>query len=159
MRKLAPLSAIALGREDIAVLALGQQAQDRTALCSVFTQTNWKLYEAGTRRKGLELLRLHGIRVVICETELPDGDWKTVLEVLRDLPTHPRLIVSSHVTDQRLWGEVLNLDAYDLLATPFDPSEVRRMVVLAWQASKRDVQPASRVHLLTGGIHAAAAQA
>ncbi|MCE5311398.1 MAG: hypothetical protein LLG20_27490 [Acidobacteriales bacterium] len=143
----------------IAVLALGQRTQDHIALCGVFSHTNWKLYEADTRRKGLELVRQKGIRVVICETELPDGNWQVVLDELRDLSVHPQLVVSSHRVDPQLWGEVLNLGAYDLLPTPFEPAEVRRVVVQAWLASKNKVQTETGFRMLSGQVRVAAAQA
>ncbi len=145
MGKLAAVSASVPCGDSIAVLALGQHEEDRNALCGIFSRTNWKLYEAATLRQAVALVRQHGIRVVICETELPDGIWKTVLKGLRDLSTHPRLIVSSRLADHQLWGEVLNLGAYDLLATPFEPSEVCRVVLLAWHSSRNDLRLAARV--------------
>ena len=44
----------------------------------------------------------------------------------------PMLIVTSRTADDRLWAEALNLGAYDVLAKPFDQSEVTRVVSLAW---------------------------
>ena len=35
-------------------------------------------------------------------------------------------------TVERLWAEALNLGAYDVLAKPYDPTEVVRSVSLAW---------------------------
>jgi DNA-binding NtrC family response regulator len=40
--------------------------------------------------------------------------------------------VTSRAADERLWAEALNLGAYDVLAKPFDPTEVCRIVSLAW---------------------------
>jgi DNA-binding response OmpR family regulator len=51
---------------------------------------------------------------------------------LSKLPDSPVLIVSSRTADERLWAEVLNLGAYDVLVKPFDPTEVSRVVGLAW---------------------------
>jgi CheY-like chemotaxis protein len=39
-------------------------------------------------------------------------------------PDPPMLIVTSRLADDYLWAEALNLGAYDVLAKPFDASEV-----------------------------------
>ncbi len=130
-------------KQSVTVLSLSNKAEDRSALRHIFNHTNWKLYEASNCCIGLALLRQQGIRVVICDQELPDGTWKTVLEELRDLPARPRLIVSSRLADDQLWGEVLNLGAYDLLAIPFEPAEVCRVAFLAWHSSRHEVQEAA----------------
>jgi len=48
------------------------------------------------------------------------------------LPDPPFLVVTSRLADDRLWAEALNLGAYDVLAKPFDKTEVNRIVRSAW---------------------------
>jgi hypothetical protein len=72
---------------------------------------------------------------VICEDALPDGDWKLLLTGLDRVAVRPSLIVSSRLADERLWSEVLNLGAFDLLlGAPFEPEEVLRVTESAWWA-------------------------
>ena len=40
--------------------------------------------------------------------------------------------MTSRLADDRLWSEALNLGAYDVLAKPYDPDEVLRVLDLAW---------------------------
>ena len=40
--------------------------------------------------------------------------------------------MTSRAADERLWAEALNLGAYDVLAKPFDRTEVMRVVSMAW---------------------------
>jgi len=42
----------------------------------------------------------------------------------------PLLIVTSRLADERLWAEVLNLGAHDVLAKPFNAEEVVRVLDL-----------------------------
>jgi hypothetical protein len=42
-------------------------------------------------------------------------------------------IVSAAWTDARLWAEVLNLGAYDVLVKPYQQSEVSRILQHAWR--------------------------
>jgi DNA-binding response OmpR family regulator len=81
---------------------------------------------------ALMALRNDRVPVVVCESDLQPGTWKEVLEELRALPDPPLLIVTSRCADERLWAEALNLGAYDVLAQPFDGTEVSRIVSMAW---------------------------
>ena len=50
--------------------------------------------------------------------------------------------VASDRADERLWAEVLNYGAYDVLAKPFQPAEVLRIVSAAWRGWKQDIDRA-----------------
>ena len=66
--------------------------------------------------------------VVLTEAELPDGGWLDVLHLAREARQTLEVIVTDPQADARLWSEVLNLGAYDLLAQPFYEPEVRRIL-------------------------------
>jgi DNA-binding response OmpR family regulator len=72
------------------------------------------------------------VSIVICESQLPDGNWKDVLRQVAPLPDRPRLIVVSRNADESLWAEVLEMGAFDLLATPFREAELVFAIGLAW---------------------------
>jgi DNA-binding response OmpR family regulator len=124
----------------VEVLVINPHEDAHSSLQDIFRHSNWKVYRAFNCREALELLREHHIPVIICEQNLPDGNWKTLLEEVEAMPARPRLIVSSRLADHQLWGEVLNLGAYDVLPTPFDAREVFRVSFLAWHSSKYEVQ-------------------
>ncbi len=84
-------------------------------------------------REALELMDQGLPAVVMCDQHLPDGTWKDLVDAAESLQDPPALVVTSRIADERLWAEVLNLGAYDLLAKPFDRNEVERTVGLAWQ--------------------------
>ena len=75
------------------------------------------------------------ISVVICDTLLPDGNWKDLLAYMARAKATSVLVVTSTVADESLWAEVLNLGGYDVLAQPFDREEVTRVVRSAVRAS------------------------
>jgi len=86
----------------------------------------------------------HATPVVICNYILPDGDWKLILAAVHRMPIRLSLVVSSRLADERLWAEVLNLGAFDLLlGDPFDRHEVLRVVENAWWAGEGNAQYAS----------------
>jgi DNA-binding response OmpR family regulator len=115
-----------------AVVLVSSCAGDHASLRKIFGNSPWELHGASTGSDFLGMLssrNYYDILAVICEPNLPDGDWKSLLKEMNRIPAPPSLIVTSRVADQRLWAEVLNLGAYDLLlATPFEAEEVLRVI-------------------------------
>ncbi len=117
-----------------ALLAVSARREDHVFLKQAFGDTNWELREARTYRDALMILCHDRMPVVICESRLPDGNWKDILSQIAILPDAPRLIVISREQDNRLWGEVLNMGGHDVLTTPFENNELIRVVNRAWQS-------------------------
>jgi DNA-binding response OmpR family regulator len=122
------------------VLLVSSLPETHVSLRLIFDQSNWLLHGVSTCGEALTHLRENDTAVVICERDLPDGDWKVVLNGLESLPMPPNLIVTSLLANAELWAEVLNLGGHDVLAQPFDAQEVCRVVFLAWDAWKRRIQ-------------------
>ncbi len=116
----------------VTVLAISPHAGDRVALGNIFAHTKWQVFFARSWREAQRVLAQTRVAVIICERELEDGSWKTVLGETGSQPGAPTLIVTALTVDDVLWAEVLNLGCYDLLMKPFDASEVFRVVGLAW---------------------------
>jgi DNA-binding response OmpR family regulator len=64
---------------------------------------------------------------------------------LSRLANPPNLIVSSRLADEKLWTEVLDSGGYDVLPTPFDPTEVSRVTTAALAAWKNRIETALHV--------------
>ncbi len=117
----------------IRVLAILPRLEDRLALADVFRRSKWHLDATETLHGSRTILAegLHG--VVVCDSRLPDGDWKNLLDEFASKHVITPLIVAARHADDRLWAEVLNLGGYDILQTPFQRKEVVRSVSLAWR--------------------------
>ncbi len=68
--------------------------------------------------------------VVISDFALPDASWRKVLSVIR---SGCELIVTSRFADDRMWAELLDAGAFDLLCDPPDPAETLRIAAAAWR--------------------------
>jgi DNA-binding response OmpR family regulator len=93
--------------------------------------------------------------LVLCDEVLPDGNWKDMLLLLQKQPDPNYLIVTSPTADDRLWAEVLNLGAYDVLAKPFHSNEVFRTIGLAWRQwtnARKPVGSAPSPRVMAGAI-------
>jgi DNA-binding response OmpR family regulator len=116
----------------VSALAVSTCAEYLSFLEDRFKEANWKLYKATSYQAALFELGRWRVPVVLCECQLPDGNWKDLLSQLVPMLEQPRLIVFSHHADERLWAEVLNLGAFDLLTTPFREAELVFTIGSAW---------------------------
>lgn len=142
--------------KSVTVLGVSPYEEDHICLRAIIGHSSWKIFEAHASHEAMSFLSKNRMAVLICERDLPDGDWKTLLDSLSTLPLPPRLVVASRDADDTLWAEVFNLGAYDVLSKPFDRVEVMRIISLAWlhwneEARRRPQQPAART-AAAGGI-------
>ncbi len=128
----------------VTVLLASAVEQDRLALEHIFGHFNGMLHCAEDLASALRVLREEVVAVLVCERDLPPDNWKAMLDELAGFPRPPLLIVSSRFADDQLWAEALNLGAYDVLATPFDPGEVTRVVGLACLHWTHQQEPGSQ---------------
>jgi DNA-binding response OmpR family regulator len=127
--------------KSLGILAIGEFAADRLLLHDVCRKLGWRLREARDRKSALRILERQPVHVVIAETQVPNWNWKQVLNDLRRLAEQPQLIVTSRTADDYLWAEVLNIGGYDVLPQPLERDEVERVVA---GARRQYIRPPSR---------------
>lgn len=128
------------GARPITILCVDPIEEDHATLEDIFSSSPWSfspdcfwtLASSTDLKSAWRLLRTQRFPLVLCECDLRQGTWRELLDLLKLLPEPPFLIVTSRAADERLWAEALNLGAYDVLAKPFDRTEVSRIVSLAW---------------------------
>jgi DNA-binding NtrC family response regulator len=76
-------------------------------------------------------LRQEPYPVILTDADLPDGGWSDVLDLAQRISPWSRVIVTNRFADARLWIDALGRGVFDLLAQPFYPSEVRRILANA----------------------------
>jgi DNA-binding NtrC family response regulator len=128
------------------VLAVSPFESDHVALTHIFGHSAWRLDGARTLKEARAKLPGSQARVVLCEERLPDGSWKDFLLPNDSTPESIQLIVTSQQPDERLWAEVLNLGAYDVLAKPFHAKEVYETIGQAWRHSMSCRKSPARAH-------------
>jgi DNA-binding NtrC family response regulator len=134
------------------VLAVLPDRADRISLTGIFAHSHWILRFARGILQTRTALRESRVGVVISESCLNDGHgWKDLLQETQKMEHPLPLIVADRLADERLWAEVLNLGAYDLLAKPFDAREVLHAVT----AACRRAESALAMSLLGGPARSA----
>jgi DNA-binding NtrC family response regulator len=127
--------------QNATVLSVGTNPADTVSLERIFhasgwrayTNSEWTLIARATLASAFSVLRERPIPIVLCDCDLMPRTWRELLEHISALPDPPLLIVTSRRKDERLWAEAPNLGAYDVLARPFDSTEVIHVLSLAWQ--------------------------
>ncbi len=139
----------ALPLETAVILLISPSEQDHTELqgilarpeCGLDSGAKWELYPVPSLESAMSVLSQARFPIVITECDLIPGMWRDVLVETRRLRDPPLVIVTSLTADECLWAEALNLGAFDVLARPFDPGEVIRVLSFAWMHWKTVRKP------------------
>ena len=127
------------------LMAVLAAPEDRAALLRIIGPCEWELQWTGTCDEAIDAFHRTGPAIVICDSQLADGDWRQLWGILAREPKPPMFIVTSRLADDALWAEVLNVGGYDLLLKPFRAEEVIRVVHAAatrWQPGRNAVSAA-----------------
>jgi DNA-binding response OmpR family regulator len=124
---------ITLSTSDGAVLSVSSQQDFHASLEPILSEQGWDVVKNHTLASSFSSLQDRTISIVICEDNLFPGTWREMLRQVFQMDDPPLLIVAARLADERLWAEALNLGAHDVLATPFDATEVIRIVGIAQQ--------------------------
>jgi CheY-like chemotaxis protein len=124
----------------VAVLSHSGSENDHAVLARAFRDSSLTLYPncrltlqpSPTLASTLALLRTHRIPIVLCDDDACPEAWREILRACKLLPAPPCVIVTSRLAGDRLWMELLNEGAFDLLSKPFDPPNVMRIIHSAW---------------------------
>ncbi len=117
-----------------AILAVSGNQSDLSMLRCLFAGSSWALCTAGTLAEAWEWLQRNPAPVVLCESSLPDGDWKALIPIVDALEDPPNVVVTSRHADDTLWAEALTVGAFDVLAGPANQKEVFRTLSSAWRS-------------------------
>lgn len=66
--------------------------------------------------------------LLLADAELPDGNWRDLLGLLKKSRRPCDMVVCSRCGDERFWAEVLECGVFDLIPQPYDPQEILRIV-------------------------------
>lgn len=115
----------------MSVLIVSPFTQDHLFLTAVLDRMAVPVRTARTCNQAIQALRSQPATLVVYEEDLPDGNWRRILEETDQWMSPPLLIVISRFADEQLWAEVLNLGGYDVLVKPFDEEETERVLQAA----------------------------
>jgi CheY-like chemotaxis protein len=78
------------------VLVVSASAEAGDQLADLLRQDSWTVRPAQSCREALDHLSIHGTPVVICDSSLPDGNWKDLLGIIIDSGRIDRRVEALH---------------------------------------------------------------
>lgn len=115
----------------VGVLTMFSDRAEESALGHILRHCNWDVYAALTLREARRFLRIANVGVAVAQYRpFADFSWR---DLIGESPA-PRVVVTDRLGDEVMWLEALNRGAYDLLAQPFKPAEVFRVLSYAWRS-------------------------
>jgi DNA-binding response OmpR family regulator len=118
----------------IRILSVSSTPDTFAVLCEASGDLDCQIEATGTCESAVRFLSQGDVSIVVCDDDLPDGPWRDVLDWVCSCPVPPLLIVTSRLADEYLWAEVLNLGGYDVIAKPFNRTEMRHILSTAYLA-------------------------
>lgn len=123
------------------VLSVTTFDDDRASLGRIFDRSlatlcpdcRWNLATRSSLESAMPLLERDEVAILLYDGDVISNTWREMLSRCEHLKHPPCLIVTSSRADERLWAEALNLGAYDVLAKPFDVTEVSRTLSRAFR--------------------------
>jgi len=106
-------------------------SQRRLGLLPILEQSGMEVYVVGNFRDAQQKLADQSYDLLFVDAELPGGSWQHLVEAVCTSGKNCAVIVCSRCGDERLWAEVLQCGAYDLIPEPYDEQEVARIAQCA----------------------------
>jgi two-component system, OmpR family, KDP operon response regulator KdpE len=123
--------------QNATVLVIDDDPCVRGALKRVFTRAGHACLSASAAGEGIEYAKVLRPDAIVLDIDLPDGDGRDVVALLRGDPetSHvPVLIISGNVDHYRRMT-ALDAGADDVMEKPFDAAMLERKV--SWMVSKK----------------------
>ena len=106
----------------------------RLRLLTILERNGMETAAAGDFRDGQLKLQEQSFDLLFVDADLPGGPWHRLLPAVVASGKSCEVIVCSRCGDERLWAEVLQYGAYDLIAEPFEEAEVTRIAHCALES-------------------------
>jgi DNA-binding NtrC family response regulator len=124
------------------ILVVSAELENRRALASILNREGWDTVCASKVTECQEALHNTPVNLVFCDRRLTDGSYRDVLAITRNLNRKVRVIVTSRLADWDEYLEALHHGAFDLIASPCQPTDVVWAII---QAKREDQETAAFV--------------
>src|SRR5437867_2549349 len=109
------------------LLVMAPERQSR--VLQFLANRNLDIFTAGgieEAQRKLESASVYDLALV--DERLPDGSWRDLLQLLATRTGNCEMVVCATRGDERLWAEVIQCGAFDLVPDPIEKQEVLRIV-------------------------------
>ena len=124
------------------ILVASSELENRRALTSILNKEGYETVCASRVSECQEALDGQNVSLVFCDRRLTDGSYTDVLAVTRSSKNNVRVVVTSRLADWDEYLEALHHGAFDLIASPCQPTDVLWAII---QAKREDHERAGLV--------------
>ena len=124
------------------ILVVSPELEHRRALTAILEREGWDTMSASRVSEVEEVLARTDVNLVFCDRRLTDGTYRDVLAVTRSVSRKVRVVVTSRLADWDEYLEALHHGAFDLIASPCQPTDVVWSII---QAKREDQDHAAFV--------------
>jgi DNA-binding NtrC family response regulator len=124
------------------ILIVSSELENRRALIAILHKEGYETICASRVSECREALQTQNVSLIFCDRRLSDGNYRDVVAAMRESRYHARVIVTSRLADWDEYLDALHHGAFDLIASPCQPTDVLWAIV---QARREDQERASFV--------------
>jgi DNA-binding NtrC family response regulator len=124
------------------ILLVSSELEHRRALNEILRKEGHETICASRLTECQEALQTQNVSLVFCDRRLSDGNYRDVVAAARAAHQHARVIVTSRLADWDEYLDALHNGAFDLIASPCQPTDVLWAIV---QARREDQDHANFV--------------
>jgi DNA-binding NtrC family response regulator len=128
------------------ILVVSSDLENRRALNDILRKEGYDTVCASRVSDCLQPLQAQNISVIFCDRRLSDGTYRDIISASHAAGHPPRVVVTSRLADWDEYLDALHNGAFDLIASPCQPTEVLWAIVQAGRESdqrSRFVAPAN----------------
>ncbi|HKT46787.1 MAG TPA: response regulator [Candidatus Acidoferrales bacterium] len=121
-------------KTSLPILVASADLESRRALKEILEREGYDAICTSRLSECVDVLASHDVQLVFSEKNLADGSYRDLMQRLKALRPNTRVVVTSRHADWDEYKEVLQEGAFDLIASPCQPTDVLWMIIQA----KRD---------------------
>jgi DNA-binding NtrC family response regulator len=113
------------------ILIVSSELENRRALKEILAKEGHDTVCASRVSECQEALQTQSISLIFCDRRLSDGHYRDVVAATRASRQHARVVVTSRLADWDEYLDALHHGAFDLIASPCQPTDVLWAIVQA----------------------------
>lgn len=113
------------------ILIVSSELENRRALNAILHKEGYETICASRVSECQEALQTQQVALIFCDRRLSDGTYRDVVAATRASSHSPRVVVTSRLADWDEYLEALHNGAFDLIASPCQPTDVLWAIVQA----------------------------
>ena len=117
------------------ILVVSSEIENRRALLDILRKEGHETVCASRVSESREAMETQNISLIFCDRRLSDGNYRDVVAAARACRQHAKVVVTSRLADWDEYLDALHNGAFDLIASPCQPTDVLWALVQARRES------------------------